>query len=264
MAERCLALAPANDPEVIAGGLTMLGHAHLDTGAYAAARAAYLAGLALRHGPHDRRDRGVSLLSLAILTRLEGEPQAAHVTLLECLDAFTAAADQLQLCDVYRELCLVALDRDDERAAATWLDRCDALAEACEHVPVRCQALGLRGFLALRAGDHAGARRWLRAALALIGQHGQEQLLATHLRYCALLASATGRHADALHLAGAAAGASHVPDRARPTLLARELERALVAARAALGGVAGGTLTGGATLDAAAASAAAWDFLAGP
>ena len=112
------------------------------------------------------------------------------------------------------------------RAAVEWLDRCDALAEACEHIPVRCQALGLRGFLALRAGDHAEARHWLRAALALISQHGQEQLLATLLRYCALLASATGRHADALRLAGAAEGASRVPDRARPTMLARELERA--------------------------------------
>jgi predicted ATPase/transcriptional regulator with XRE-family HTH domain len=263
LAERCLTVAPANDPEIVAGGLTMLGHAHLDTGAYDAARAAYLAGLALRHAPGVRRERGVSLLALAVLIRLEGDPRAAHAALLESEAAFAATGDQLQLCDVYRECCLVALDRDDDRAAADWLDRCVTLAEACDHVLVRCQALGLHGLLALRAGDHAAARRWLRAALTLMSQHGQEQPVATHLRYCALLAGATGRHADALRLAGAAACTSPIPDRARPTMLARELDRVLDAARVALGDAAGDALAAGVALDAETASAAAWDFLAG-
>ena len=262
MAERCLALAPPSDPAIVAGGLTMLGHAHLDTGAYAAARAAYLAGLALRHAPDARRERGVSLLSLAVLLRLEGDPRGAQAALAESEAAFAATGDQLQLCDVYRECCLVALERDDDRAAAAWLDRCGALAEACDHILVRCQALGLRGLLALRAGGHDAARRWLRAALALMSQHGQEQPAATHLRYCALLAGATGRHADALRLAGAAASISPIPDRARPALLAREVDRVLAAARAALGDAADGVLPGGQALDAEAASAAAWDFLA--
>lgn len=164
LAERCLALASADDPEVVAGGLTMLGHAHLDTGANPAARAAYLAGLALRHAPEVRRERGVSLLSLGMLARLEDDPHAAHAAMLESVAAFTATGDQLQLCDAYFDLSLVALDRDDDRAAAEWLDRCGALAEACEHIPVRCQILGLRGFLALRAGEHAAARRWPRGA----------------------------------------------------------------------------------------------------
>jgi predicted ATPase/transcriptional regulator with XRE-family HTH domain len=262
LAERCLTLAPPDDPEIVAGGLTMLGHAHLDTGHFAAARAAYLAGLALRHAPGERRDRGVSFLSLAVLIRLEGEPQAAHAALQESLADFAATGDQLQLCDVYRDLCLVALDRDDDRAAADWLDRCATLADECDQVPVRCQALGLRGFLALRAGEYEAARRWLREGLALIVQHGQEQALPTHLRYCALLAGLTGHHATALRLAEAAASLSRIPDRARPTTLARELGLALDAARRALGDAAEGALTVGAPLDAEGASAAAWEFLA--
>ncbi len=258
-AERCLTFAPPDDPAIVAGGLTMLGHAHLDLGEYDAARAAYLGGLALRHAPDDLRDRGVSLLSLAVLIRLEGEPHAAQAALAESEAAFAATGDQSQLCDVYREYCLVALDRDDDRAAAAWLDRCSALAEACDLILVRCQALGLRGFLALRAGDWAAARRWLRAAQALMGQHGQEQPTATLLRYCALLAGATGRHAEVLRLAAAAAGASRIPDRARPTMLARELDLVLDAARLALGDAA--PLAAGAVRDPEGASAVAWEFL---
>jgi predicted ATPase/DNA-binding CsgD family transcriptional regulator len=182
------------DQMSIADSLTQLGHVASAENDYAGARACHDEALAIRRTIGDRRGTGISLLSLGVLARAQGDLVQAPLLLEEALVLFRDVHDQFSIAATTGHLVDAAFDANDLSRARTML----------------VESLDALRVLGARFGVARCLERW------------------------AALASAQGRRAAAIRLAGAASALRTARGEPLSTAEAAQLERMLRPARSAL------------------------------
>jgi predicted ATPase/DNA-binding CsgD family transcriptional regulator len=190
-----LALARRLGDQVsIADSLTQLGHVAAAGNDYPGARACHDEALAIRRAISDRRGTAISLSSLGVLARAQGDLVQARLLLEEALVLFRDVHDQFSIAATTGHLVDAAFDANDLSRARTLL----------------VESLDALRALGARFGVARCLERW------------------------AALASAQGRLAPAIRLAGAASALRTARGEPLSSAESAQLERMLGPARSAL------------------------------
>ncbi|HEU5422051.1 MAG TPA: tetratricopeptide repeat protein, partial [Nitrolancea sp.] len=226
----CLAIARAErDDDFTASALTQLAHLAYAQGDLEIAERRYAESLDIRRrAGDDARTIAVSLYGLARVHRARADYAVARALLVESLEQFQAAEDDVQIAGVLVALGLVALlEGDDEEAGGAFRE---SLARALKvgDRPGEAGALIGLAYAALGRGQPRRARTLLGESLALARATDGRQLVVQCLEGMAAVLAADGEGRRAWRLAAAVAAyrarAAVPQDPSERVLLARYLD----------------------------------------
>jgi predicted ATPase/DNA-binding CsgD family transcriptional regulator/DNA-binding XRE family transcriptional regulator len=252
------------DRRTLAEALHLLGHRYLDPGTdYAAARAQFEESASHYRAVGADWGLGWSLHCLASTVWQVGDGEAARRAYEESLRLFRAVGDNNMTAHPIGGLGVLAFDRGERERGRALLEESVTIFRASGDRRYLALELDRSGDLACEAGDSGAARRAYCESLAVAAELGARNQIAYTLEGFAMLAAAQAQPERALRLAGAAAALRDTAGRPRRPAERPRLERALAAARAALGPAAPGAWQRGRRLTTEQAIAAALEAPAG-
>jgi tetratricopeptide (TPR) repeat protein len=204
-------------------------------GEYDRARGLLEEGLALARESGDRHMVAAELNSLGVSAHERGEYARAGELFAECLDLFREFEDVPNVAVVVHNLGELALRRGDLERAEVLLGESLATARAQGMSRLAAFSTHLIANAAAASGDYVRARTLFAEALAAHRDEGDRDGVAYVLEGLARMAVARGDAERALRLAGAAAGLRRSIGCMLPPFQQGDFDRALDAARSALG-----------------------------
>jgi DNA-binding NarL/FixJ family response regulator len=193
-----------------------------------------------------------------------GDAAAAGGAYEESVRLLRAVGDDNLAAHPLASLGVLVFERGERARGRALLAESVAIFRATADRRYLAQELHRSGDVACEAGDAVAALRAYRESLAVAAELGARPQVAAALEGFAMLAAAQAQPERALRLAGAAAALRDATGRPRPPAERPRLERALAAARSALGPAADAAWQRGRRLTAEQAVAAALAAPAGP
>ena len=232
-------MPPAGRPAHARRALHLLGHRYLDPGTdYAAARAQFEESAAHYRAVGSDWGLGWSLNCLGLAVWQVGDTAAARQAFAASARRLRAVGDDNMAAHPIGDLGLLAFDRGERARGRALLADSVARFRASGDRRYLAMQLYRSGDVACEAGDAGAALPAYRESLAVAVELGARGQLADALEGFAMLAAAQAQPERALRLAGAAAVLRDATGRHRHPAERPRLERALAAARAALGAAA--------------------------
>jgi predicted ATPase/DNA-binding SARP family transcriptional activator len=201
-----------------------------------AARALYEEHLALLRECQDRPGLLQTLRDLSEVTSLQGDGSATWMLCLETLELLREMGDRPALAATLHSLGQLALKQGTREAARAYFEESVTIRRALGDDSGLMHLLGRLGHMAREEGDYERARALYLESLALRRRLWDEIALTQSLEDLAGLAARQGEAQRAARLLGAAEARCERLGARFPLAIPEECERAVAAARAALGG----------------------------
>jgi non-specific serine/threonine protein kinase len=212
-----------------------VGELALGQGDAAAARVALEAALVLARAAGDQRTMAEALGSLGILATHQDDAQVAKAYLEEGLSVARALGDSRSIARLLNNLGVLAYFRGEWPDATERFEEALALSQALGNRLRTASCLMSLGWVATHQGDLERAVALEREALTLFWALGNQRRSAEALESLAMTAGVAGEGVRAARLLGTVAAMRETIGAPQSEALRKDMDQAVVAARAALG-----------------------------
>jgi non-specific serine/threonine protein kinase len=233
--EEALACPGASSPAARAKVLNGAGNLAAQSHAYERSIVLHEECLALRRAMGDRQGVGSSLHNLALTAQYRGDYALAITLSRQALSESEAVGDRLGVALALMNLGDCARYTDELAEAQMLYEQSLAIMEELHDDARIARLFSGMAWVAYQAGEHQRALALGRSGLRRNRDVGDQPVLVACLEASAVALGATGRHAPALQLLGAAMFVREVNGTRRPPADAEPCELAFAMASAAIG-----------------------------